>query len=85
MDTMNYLSAEAVNDIDPFCEWCGRVTCHMGEHDHEMALGLVTYEENSYVKVTALGYAVKANEEVSRKLSDALYGLYLIEGEVARG
>lgn len=76
MDTM---------DTTPFCEWCGRVTCHIGEHEHEVALGLVTYEDDSYVKVTTLGWAVKRNEEVSRKLSDALYGLYLIEGEVREG
>lgn len=69
---------------DPFCEWCGRVTCHIGEHEHERVLGLVTYEEDSFVKVTTLGWAVKANEELSHKLSEALYGLYLVEGEVAK-
>lgn len=36
-------------DLDPFCEVCGRVTCHVGEHDDLMEAGMIDYNHGGHV------------------------------------
>lgn len=44
MNTMNEQAGEVLNfDPTPFCEVCGRVTDHVGEHDDLMEAGMIDY------------------------------------------
>lgn len=36
-------------DMTPFCEVCGRVTCHVGEHEDLYEAGLVDYNLGGWV------------------------------------
>ena len=50
MNTMNEQAGEVLNfDLDPFCEVCGRVTDHVGEHDDLMSAGMIDYNHGGHV------------------------------------
>ena len=37
------------NDETPYCFICSRCTCHIGEHEDEVAAGLAEYTQGLYV------------------------------------
>lgn len=43
------METESKWDETPYCFICSRCTCHIGEHEDEVAAGLAEYREGLYV------------------------------------